>query len=316
MKNNSMLSFLAAIPAFILCAAVRFIQITGGTDMNTGFLIDENGFLLNFGFYGLLIITFAAVIALSVLDRKRGGAFFTNDIGGMTDAKAVMAGFPLLLAGALAVYEGYAQTQAMTPSGFVIFANFILGAAMAVLGFVILYKKEIGKGLGFSFVIPAVYYTLRGIAVFLDRMVVASVPEYLIECLSIIGFAVFFMLLAKLLCGNEGRLTRISLAAVGVTVAVMSLSNACAVILADIINPNGIGARIMVSSIDAEIATQAMLARGRLGYHMAYIPWTDLAVAVGIVLILTALFIRHKPETRPTEEAVEGIVNTENSDEE
>lgn len=51
----------------------------------------------------------------------------------------------------------------------------------------------------------AVYYTLRGIGVFLERMAVTTRPEYLINCMTDIVAAVLFMQMAKLLSGNEGK---------------------------------------------------------------------------------------------------------------
>ena len=295
MKKNSMLSLFAAIPAFVLCLVMRFLQLAGATDFRTGFLFDDCGFFMDFGYYGLLILTLVAAVVLCVFDKKRSGAFFTNEISGLVDTKAILIGFPLLIAGALAIYEGYMQTKALSPSAFLMFVGFIFGGLMVVQAFVILYKKEIKAGLGFSFVIPAVYYTLRGIGVFLDRMVVASIPEYLIECLCIIGYAVFFMFLAKLLSGNEAKHTRTTLSAVGITTAVMTLSNAIAVILADVISPNGVGVRIVPDANEAEMAEQYAIASGKYGYFMSYMSWTDVVVALTIVLALVALYKANKP---------------------
>lgn len=299
MTKNSKFSLLAIIPAFVLCYAVRLFQIAHGTDFSTGFLYDENGFFVNFAFNGLLILTLAAVIALCILDKKRNSAYFTNDVRvTMVDMRAVAVGFPLLVAGALTAYEGYLQMKALTPSGFLIFVDFFFGILMVAQGFVILYKKEITAALGFSLIIPAIYYTLRGICVFNDRMVVASVPEYLVECLTIIGMGVFFMLLAKLFSGNESKRTRIAVSAVGTTVSVMILSSAIATIAADFIYPYGVGERIVANANDAELYRQTFLSQTALmnvsdhGYHMAYASWVDVVMAVLIILTLAALYAK------------------------
>ncbi len=307
-----MFFLLAAIPALLLCFAARFVQIAGGTDMNTGFLFDDNGFLVNYGFYGSLIIVFAAVLALSLLDKKRGGAYYSNDINGFVDSKAVMLGFPLLVAGSLAAYEGYAQTKSVLPSGFLIFVDFVFGAAMVIVAFIILYKKELKPTLSFCLVLPALYYTLRGIGFFLKRMVITTIPEYLIEGLVIIGAAIFFMQLAKLFTGNESRSTRPVLAAVGVTTAVATISNAAAVIIADIANPYNVSVRIVSSSVAAELAEQQKRASGVYGYHMAYMSWVDVMLAVCIILTLVALCIRN----RSVEAAEESVDETTASDNE
>lgn len=296
MKRNSMISLFAVIPAFLLCFAARFLQVAGGTDMNTGFLFDDNGFLVNFGFYGMLIITFIAVLLLSLLDKKRGAAYFTNEVTGFVDGKAVMLGFPLLIAGALAIYEGYSQTKSILPSGFLIFVDLVMGVAMAILAFIILYKKEVKPALGFCLVLPALYYTLRGIAVFLKHMAVTTIPEYLIEGMGVIGFAIFFMQLAKYLTGNATKTTRPLLSAVGITTAVMTLSNALAVIIADIADPYNVSVRIVTDRVTAELMEQQKRSSGVYGYHMSYASWVDVMIAVCIILTLIALYRKNKPQ--------------------
>ncbi len=263
--------------------------------MNTGFLNDENGLLVNLGFYCSLVLVFAAVLLLSLLDKKRGGAYFTNEVSDMVDGRAIMLGFPLLVAGALAIYEGYAQTKAVTPSGFLVFIGFVLGAAMVILAFIILYKKEIKPLLGFLLILPALYYTLRGIAIFLKHMAVTTVPEYLIEGLCIIGFTVFFMQLAKYMTGNSTRTTRPLLSAVGITTAAATLSNALAVIIADIADPYNVSVRIVPDRITAELLEQQKRSSGVYGYHMSYTSWVDVMIAVCIILTLIALYKKSKP---------------------
>ncbi len=295
MTKNSKSSLIAAIPAFIILFAVRLMLIAGGTDFDNGFLEDGNGALVNFSYYGLLILTFVMLVVLGIVDKKKQGSLFTNELSGMVDAKAVMVGFPLLMAGALTIYDGYLQTSSLTPSAYVIFVNCVMGALMVILGFVILYKKEITPFIGFTLVVPAVYYTLRGIGVFLDRMVVTAIPEYLIDALSVIGAAVFFMQLAKLLTGNESKTTRVLICATGLTTALMILSSAAAVIAADVFYSDGVGARIVSSRIVAEIEQQKLLSQYTHAYFMSYVSWADVVMAVGMILIVVALHIKNHP---------------------
>lgn len=286
--------------------------------MTTGFLYKENGFFANFSFYGLLIITFGAIIALCVLDKKRGGSYFSAEISGsLENTRSVAVGFPMLVAGAIAIYEGYLQATSMTPSGFYVFVDFLFGAAIAVLGLVILIKGRVGNALGFCMVIPAIYYALRGICVFIDRMAINSIPEYLIECMTIIGFGVFFMLLAKLLSGNEGKHTRTAVSAVGITTAVMTLSSAVATIVADIADPLGVSARIVSTAAAAELERQKVLsypvivANGNYysmkdgGYFMSYTSWVDVVLAIGVILVLAVLYTEGKKAAAKAAEPVE-----------
>ncbi len=263
--------------------------------MNTGFLFDDNGLLINLGFYGALVLVFAAVLLLTLLDKKRGGAYFTNSPEDFVDGRAVMLGFPLLVAGALAIYEGYAQTKAVIPSGFLVFVGLVLGLAMVIVAFIILYKKEMKPLLGFCMIIPALFYTLRGIGLFLKHMAVTTVPEYLIEGLGIIACAIFFMQLAKYLTGNATKTTRPLLSATGLTAAVMILSNALAVIIADITNPYNVSVRIVSDRVTAELLEQQKRSSGVYGYHMSYASWADVMIAVCIILTLIALYRKTKP---------------------
>ncbi len=273
--------------------------------MNTGFLFDDNGVIVNYGFYASLVIVFAAVLLLSLLDKKRDGAYFTNDVKGFVDGKAVMLAFPLLIAGALAIYNGYLQTKAVLPSGYLVFVGFVMGALITLLAFVILYKKELKPALAFCLVAPAIYFTLRGIGLFLKHMAITTVPEYLIEGLGIIGFAVFFMQLAKLLTGNATRTTRPLLSAVGITTAVMTLSNAAAVITADILDPFNVSERIVGDAVTAELMEQMKRADGKYGYHMAYASWVDVMMAVCIILTLVALYMKNRPVAENAAEDIE-----------
>lgn len=296
MTKNSKLSLFAAIPAFIVLFIVRLMLIAGGTDFDHGFYYDENGALANFSYYGLLIITFVVLLALNITDKKKGSLYHTNAVSQMVDSKAVMLGFPLFVAGALVMYEGYLQTTSLTPSAYLIFVNFVMGAAITIVGFVILFKKEITPAVGFSLIVPALYYTMRGIGVFLERMAVTTIPEYLIDCLSVIGAALFFMQLAKLMTGNESKTTRPIVLSAGLTTALMILSNAFAVIAADVLYPEGAGSRIAANFVIAQTEQQKLLSQFTYGYHMAYTSWADVVIAAGIILAVIALGMKPAPE--------------------
>jgi len=217
------------------------------------------------------------------------------------------------------MYEGYMQTQSITPSAFLIFVGFLCGMATIIVSFIILYKKVVTPTLGFCLVIPAAYYTLRGIGVFLDRMVVAAIPEYLIECLSYIGAAVFFMQLAKLLTGNESKTTRVIVSVVGLTTALMILSSAFAVIAADLFFPDA-ASHIQPNAAMAELCRENDLSTavafiGAVGkvadidnayalhsYHMAYTSWVDVCIALCMVLTVVSLHFKTTPAAPETKQ--------------
>lgn len=181
--------------------------------------------------------------------------------------------------------------------------DFIFGAAMLVVAFLILYYKEFKPGLGFATVSGAAFYTLRGIGIFMEKMAVTTVPEYLINCISVILAAVFFMQLAKFLSGNEGKHTREVLAVSGTAAAVTILGNSIAGLAAMLFGPAETASRIVLSSYEAEWLYQANY--GESAYYMSLVPAADAAAGVFIVVVLLALFMKPKKQEVPTEESAD-----------
>lgn len=320
MKNNSRIGLWLLIPAWALVFAARMAQICAGTDMTSGFLKDDNGFFMDFCFWGAVVLTIAAAVAAAVMDRKKNSAFYNTPVERITDGRAAAIGFALLLPAMAALYEGYCEAvipenSNISPSPFMMIVNFLFGAAMLVSAFMILYFKEFKPGLGFSVVSGAGYYTLRGIGVFLDKMAITTVPEYLINCISVILAAVFFMQLTKLLSGNEGKRTREALTVSGAAAAVTILGNSIAVIAASIAGPAEISGRIVASENEAEILYQ--LAHGREAYFMSYMPISVTAAGIFIVVTLIALYMQPKPAAeKAAEESGEPEALPDNTDEE
>ncbi len=279
-KSVPMLLFIPVM--LIVCLAVRVIQITMGTDMTSGMLYYDNGFLMNYGYYILLAVTFIGAFALSFLNKKGNEELEPENI---TSWRAAVIGFALMLLGACAVYEGYVELKAITPSSIIIFIDFLFGAAFIVMAFIILYFKEFNPALGFSFSAGAVYFTVRGIAVFLDRMVIVGIPEYLIECLSVILSAMFFMLTARFLSGNSGKMTKFLLYSSGAADCVLTLSSGAAVIISGFVP--SVSERITSSVYSKELYYQ--IQKGVNAYVMAYTPWVDMAAALFAAAVIIAL---------------------------
>lgn len=289
------------IPAFVLCFAVRLVQILAGTDMNTGFMYDGCGFLLKYGYYGLIILTAAALAVTAAFDVKRGSALADATNAAFVDSGAVMAGFPMLIMGAVAVYEGVIEMRAITPSALLIFADFVLGGIVVIIAFVTLYKKEIKRFLGFSYAAAAILFLLRLLCYFMDQMVVASIPERVIKCLAPALASVFFMQLAKLLCGAQQKKTAASLMVIGGTSAVLILSSALATIVAGAAAPSDIAARITSDSYQAELFKQTMF--GKNYYMLQWTSWAEVLFAVMAVLVIAVLYRRPKiAEASPEED--------------
>ena len=308
MKIKGRLGLLLLIPAWIMAFAARLSQICAGTDMNHGFLKDDNGVFMNLCFWGAVALTLAAGIAAAVFDRKNDGVLYSTPVSGITGGRAAAIGFALLLPAMGALYEGYCEAvipegSNISPSPFLMVVNFLFGGIMLAVAFVTVYFKEFKPGLGFSMTAGAIYYTLRGIGVFLERMAVTTVPEYLIDCIAMIFAAVFFMQLGTLLSGNEGKRTRELLAISGAVTAVTILGNGMAIIAASLAGPAEVASRIVTSDIEAEMLYQMLY--GRDAYFMSYMPVSLTAAGVFIVITLIALNMKPKPAEELPEEAAD-----------
>lgn len=293
MKKNSRLSVWLMAGAFVLCLVSRLLQIILGTDMTSGFLYHDNGFLLDWGYYALIIITFILAIFFAVIDGKKG-SFAETPLSDISDGRAAAIGFGLLLTGMCAVYEGITEGSAIAPLRLLIYIDFIAGALMVVLAFITLFKKEFKPALGFGYVVPGAYFMLRGVCVFMKRMVISAVPEYLIETLAVLIGSLFFMQFSKLLSGNEKKLTRITVSAYGITAAVLTLSSSLATILASVAAPAEISSRITASSYNADFFFQS--AMGKDAYFMAYTPWVNVAMGITAAVSVIVLFMGDKPK--------------------
>ena len=303
MKNNSRLGLWVIIPGWILAFAARMAQICAGTDMTSGFLKYDNGFFMNACFWGAVILTLAGAAAAAFFDRRNGSAYYQTPVERVTDNKAAVIGFGLLLPAMGALYEGYSEAvipegSNISPSPFMMVVNFVFGAVMLITSFVILYKKEFKPGLGFAMTGGAVYYTLRGIGVFLERMAVTTRPEYLINCMTDIVAAVLFMQMAKLLSGNEGKRTREVLTVTGAVSVSMILGNAIAIIAASLMGPDDVASHIVTSNSAAEMLFQ--LNYGYEAYYMSWAPASEIFVGIFAVAALVALYM--KPSDKPAQQ--------------
>lgn len=196
MKKTSKLTFWIMIAGIVLCCAARAFTIFN-TDMNSGFIVHGKEILCNSLYYGILILTTVG----AVLTAKRGEIL---EYTGFANWKSNILGFATLILALGAAYEGILELNSFSPFVFLAVVDFVFAAAFVVIAFVILSRKEITAGIGFSYAFAGIYFTIRGVCIFNLRMVIASIPEYLLDMLCIICGAVFFVVLSKFLTGNGG----------------------------------------------------------------------------------------------------------------
>lgn len=294
MSKNGKTALIAAGAGFVLCFAARLVTILFFTDMNTGFLNHGSEILCNLLIYGSLA---AAAIAAGVLLRKEPKGVNVSE----KDCLAI--GFITLLAALCAGYEGFMETSALTPSLFLIITDFVGAVYMAVLAFVILYKKSFTPALGFCCSIIGVYCVFRGIYAFMNRMVIAAVPEYLAEVMGIIFLALFFAMFARLFSGNEEKFTKPMMIMSGVGAAILTLSSSLGIIFSKLFAPAEIAERISSSTKYAEVFYQNQ--HGRNGYIMTFTPYVNMALgllAIVAVVITLKSAKAEEPKVQPEEQ--------------
>ena len=291
------LAVLAA--GIILSLAVRVYVIAAHTDMLTGFLYHGKALMCNLLYYGIILAAAVASVFTARVDEKSGIKERTaSDIG---SAGAMVIGFFTMLAGFFAAYEGFTEIKAITPTTFLIIADFLFAAVLVAIACVVLAKKRFTPGLGYSYSLVGAYCISRGVYCFMSRMAIVTVPEYLIECLSLIGMSVYFVLLGRFLSGNETKRTRRFASLWGTATASITLSSALGTIIASFAAPEEIRMRIVYTSYEAESFRQA--SAGVDAYKLVATPWVNLVLGMLIVASLVIMFAKpaHKSETQAIE---------------
>ena len=288
MKKNSKITLVVLAAGTILSLAVRIYVIVAHTDMTTGFLYHGEELLCNILYYGIIAAAAVASVFTARIDEKNGiGEQTALDIG---KAGVTAIGFLTMLAGMYAAYEGITEFKAITPTKFLIAADLLFAVVLIAIAFVTLGKKRFTPGLGYSYSLIGAYCICRGIYCFMSRMAITTVPEYLIECVSLIGMSVFFVMLGRYLSGNETKHTRKFVCFWGVCTVSITLSSALGTLIARFISPEEIRKRIVFTSYEAESFRQA--SAGSDAYKMTATPWVNLVFGVLIAVSLAMMFTK------------------------
>lgn len=276
----------------ILAMAARVFLISR-TDMKTGLLYHDTALLCNILYYGIIVLTAAAAAVTSHFDEKRCSEGTNLK---MSSGAVIVIGFALLLAALCACYDGMLEAKAFTPTAFLIFADFVSAGAMCIIALVTLYMKEFKPGLGFAYIFAGVYYVCRGIYCFMSRMAIATVPEYLADCLTVICGGIFFVMFARVFSGNAVKRTMRAFYVWGTTTCVLSLSSFLGAAFSKLVLSSGISERIVFSANDAERYFQAL--RGVDAYQMAFpsLPNAALGLFAAVAMIAVSFSERSEEE--------------------
>lgn len=279
-------------------AVVRFLVITEHTEISndplkrsTGFLFHGDELLWNGLYYGIIIIAAIAAIITAIIDDKNETEPITGS--GIGKGRTIAVGLLIMTAAVFAAYEGMDEMQAFTPTVFMIIADFAFAVIMAITAFVTLSNKRFTPIIGYLYSLIGAFCICRGIYCFMNRMAISTVPEYVIQSLSLITMAIYFVMLARFLSGNSGKHTRKALCFWGVGTVSLTFSSAIGAILAKLAAPDDIKACIVYSSAAAESYRQARA--GSDAYNLVVTPPVELVLALVAAVTLVIAF------TKPTE---------------
>ena len=278
-----------AIGGAVLATAARVYAVSR-TDMNVGTLFHDTSLICNIIYYGIVVLTVIGAV-LVTRSGKKGAAY--DALPGSGGVIAI--GFGLLVTALSCGYDGILEKGSLSPSLFVMMVDFGSAAILGVIAFITLYKKEFSPGLGFVYVLGGAYYVCRGVNCFVIRMAIATIPEYLVDCLTVICGAVFFVLFAKLLSGNSGKLTVKAVFAWGAAAFVMSVSSFLGAAASKLLLSSDISDRIVFTANEAEKNFQAL--HGIDAYLMAFPPLPNLALGVFAFVSMLAISFAQRKES-------------------
>lgn len=277
----------------LLCTAARVLTIAQ-TDVKLGSIKHGAGVLCNALYFGVLI---AIAVLAAVLAAPTSGKTEKSSPQRLSGGGAVAIGFGLLALGCGVAYDAIFVTKIGIISTIFMIVSFAFAAAFAVLGFITLYKKEITPALGFAYSFGGVFFALRGIFCFMNRMAIATIPEYLLDVLSAVFGGVFFVMLGKLLSGNEGALTRKMVIAWGTGAAELTLSAFLGTAAAKLFLGKEVSQWIVLTSAEANRYFQSV--KGVDGYRLAFPAFASLGLGVLAAACVVALSLSEKESEKP-----------------
>lgn len=296
--NKSRAALITLAAGIVLSSAARVFVISK-TDMRSGVILDGNEVLCNILYLGAVFLTAFVCAVIRIKDCDA-------DVTGYSGRSSLLIGFGLLIAAVGIGYEGLAERSSLTPSAFIMFADFFFAALLCVIAFITLYMKEFKPGLGFVYVFGGLYCVLRGVFCFMERMVVTAVPEYFIDCLMAILSAMLFLALARVLSGNTGKLTKAALFGWGSATVVTVFSACIGAAIAKFFMSPDISERVVFSSANAEYYYQSL--HGWDAYQLSFPSTAD--IGIGVFALMSVIAICLGKNTQTVEQA-EQIGETE-----
>lgn len=220
MNKKSKLALFSFIPLVIICVTFRVIQYAFAVDFNTGFLKADAG-VHRYSLTFCLILSFIIYLSLALLDKSKNSKAFTIKKEEISPKLLKVFGFSLILSAVTIVIKIPEVIKAGRKEYLLLFFMFFGILMLVCAGFYILVKGRVDGVSALLFAGIAVYVVLRSSMFFLDRMVVLSVPQYILEILSRLSLVFFLLSLARMMLDSEKKFTRLTVIVMGLFSATM-----------------------------------------------------------------------------------------------
>lgn len=293
MIKKQLIPSVALCVGTLLCTAARVLTIAQ-TDMKLGSIKHGAGVLCNSLYFGVLI---AMAVLAAVFAAPTNGKMGKASPPRLSGGGAVAVGFGLLALSCGTAYDAIFVTKIGIISTIFMIVSFAFAAVFAVLGFITLYKKEITPALGFAYSFGGIFFALRGIFCFMNRMAIATIPEYLLDVLSAVFGGIFFVMAGKLLSGNEGALTRKMIIAWGTGAAELTLSTFLGTAAAKLFLGKEVSQWIVLTSAEANRYFQSV--QGLDGYKLAFPAFASVGLGILAAACVFALSLGAKDSEKP-----------------
>ncbi len=199
-----------------------------------GFYSSEAGFFAGDGFYLVLIIFAAALIAGAIYDGKKGNIAYTRTAASLTSKQTAILGAAFLAGACLKFYDLVFGFKGI---GLDFFGEALIFAVFAFIGFLILSRKELKPVVGYLQIVICISYTLKAAALFMQDTVIVRVSDELLLLLAYVFAVLFFLALGRFISGIETKLTRYKLMVCGCCAAVLGVTASLAGYIALAIDP-------------------------------------------------------------------------------
>lgn len=220
MNKKSKLALFSFIPLVIVCIIFRMTQYAFVIDLHTGFFKSNAGFH-RYSLTSCLFLSFIIFLSLALLDKRKKSKAFTINKDQLSPKLLKAFGFLLILSAVTIVIKIPEVINAGKKEYLLLFFMLFGIVILSSAGFYILTKRAVNGVSALLFAGIAVYVVLRTAMLFLNRMAVLSVPQYVLEILSRLSLVFFLLSLARMMLDSEKKFTRLTAIVMGLFSATM-----------------------------------------------------------------------------------------------